>query len=73
MFALPVGFSHQAAKSVSGYRISRLSNSKSHRTLVRWDFPTNIIIEPDASVLHVGRSGKYLTERPVPTKNFVFR
>lgn len=69
VLALPVTLSQQATQTVAQYGGAWLSNSKSHRTQVRWDFPLNVVKEPDTTVLYMGTTGKHLSERPIPSKN----
>lgn len=73
LLALAVRLAHPPTKAVAFDGITGLSNSKSHRTLVRWDFPLNIVIEPKAAELHVSTTGKNVPESAVPSKNLVFR
>ena len=68
-----VGLAHPTTEAIALDGISGLSNSKSHRTLVRWDFPLNIVVEPKAAVLHVSTTGKNVPESAVPSQNLVFR
>jgi hypothetical protein len=69
---LPVALAQQASNPVALHGRSCLSNSKSHRTLVRWDFPLYIIVTSNISALDVPSTGKHASECPISAKDFRF-
>lgn len=73
VFPLAVTLAKKSSEPVSDNGRTRLSNGKSHHTLVRWDFPLHVVIEPNTAVLHMGTTGKYMAERPEPSKNLALR
>ena len=73
VFALTVALSHRSTQAIPQDGGPWLSNSKSHRTQVWWDFTLNVVIEPDTGVLHMGTTGKHLSEGPIPSKNLALR